>query len=226
MNRFALFALAMLFPFVAQAVSADSFNKFFVTQWGPTPFNASGHPDGYADCGPSALLMGAAALGIVDPPTANSSLAEIRHMRALIRGEATTVSSATYSPMMIRGAEALLLKPRRIMTNSSGVRSAIQNGEIALISGDPRTSWGLELDSAHRYLHHYGAGGPIPHPDKPTSNVDHFGHWVIVFGMSSKKGFYIGDPLSIGGVIEVSSEAIDQFFAEWPFMTDALAISR
>jgi hypothetical protein len=75
-------------------------------------------------------------------------------------------------------------------------------------------------------LHHYGAQGPQPLPSDGKANINHFGHWVVVFGIAPGQRFHIGDPLSTVGTIEVTEIALNQYFAEWPIMTATLAISR
>jgi hypothetical protein len=211
---------------IARADPIDTFNEFFTDEWGPTQFNSASHPDGYADCGPASLLMAAAYFGLRGPITPEMAESEIRDVRNLTRGKLTPVSGPTYSPMMIRGASALRARVTRIGANAANVAAAIKSGALVLMAGDPRTSWGFKLDSEGKYLHHYGAPGPILPPANGVGDVDHFGHWVVAFGTSADGEFYVGDPLSTIGIIEVTGTAIDQYFSEWPFMTDALAISK
>ena len=170
--------------------------------------------------------MAAAYLGLRSPITPATAESEIRDVRNLTRGKLTPVSGPTYSPMMIQGALALGAKVKRIGANAANVLAAIKNGDLVLMAGDPRTSWGFKLDSEGYYLHHYAAPGPMPPPANGLGDADHFGHWVVAFGSSPSGEFYVGDPLSTIGTIEVNGTAIDQYFSEWPFMTDALAISK
>jgi hypothetical protein len=92
------------------------------------------------------------------------------------------------------------------------------------MAGDPRTGWGYRLYTEKSYLHHYGKAGHIPPPANGQDDIDHFGHWVIAFGQDSTGGVLVGDPLSTIGTIAVTSEAIDEYFSEWPIMTAALAL--
>jgi len=211
---------------LANADTVSSLNIFFTDEWGPTPFNSAGHPDGYADCGPASLLMAVTYLGLLEPFTSATAESDIRNVRNLTRGQPTPMSGPTYAPMMIQGGTALGAKVMSIKASSASVLAAIHAGALVLLAGDPRTSWGFQLDLQKKYLHHYGAPGPIPPPTNGLSDVDHFGHWVIAFGISPTNQIYIGDPLSTIGVIEVTASAIDQYFAEWPIMTGALAISK
>jgi hypothetical protein len=221
-----VFFLLLLLSSSVEADTAGSFNKFFTTQWGPTQFNSAGAPDGYSDCGPTSLLMGAAYFGLMAPPTPETAESEIRKVRDLTRGQPTSYSGPTYSPMMIlQGAQALGATIVRIAANSANVVSALEKGELVLMAGDPRTSWGYQLYTQGNYLHHYGTPGQIPPPTNGVEDVDHFGHWVIAFGVSPTGQIYVGDPLSTIGTIEVTGAAVDQYFTEWPVKTDALVIS-
>jgi hypothetical protein len=204
--------------------SADA-NAFFTTEWGPTPFNAAGHPDGFSDCGPTSLLMAGAFFGFLEPPTATGAEDMIRHVRDLTRGEPTPASGPTFVPMMVRGAAAIGMTGSRLPIHASDVRAALERGSLVVLAGDPRTAWGFDLDAQKSYLHHYGAPGPIPPPADGKNDVNHFGHWVVAFGLSPSGSVIIGDPLSTTGTIEVTDDAIDQYFVEWPAKSAALELA-
>jgi hypothetical protein len=199
-------------------------DRAFVTQWGPTSWNSAGHPDGFMDCGPTSLLMAGTFLGVLPPVTPDGAEDAIRHVRDLTRGAPTPVSGATHTPLMVRGATAIGLDATTLATTASAVHAALDRGHLAVIAGDPRTSWGLGLDARGGYLHHYGAPGPIPVPADGQNDRDHFGHWVLAFGLTPEGRIIVGDPLSTVGTIEVDDAAIDAYFAEWPAKVAALEL--
>jgi hypothetical protein len=163
-------------------------------------------------------------LGVLEPPTPSTAEDAIRSMRDLTRGAPTPLSGPTHVPMMQRGAAAVGLRADSIDTTSQAVRGALDRGNLAVIAGDPRTAWGLGLDSAGEYLHHYGAPGPIPPPANGANDQDHFGHWVLVFGYSPDGRIVVGDPLSTVGTIKVDPANIDEYFVEWPAKSAALEL--
>jgi hypothetical protein len=207
-----------------EALTAPEANPFFTTEWGPTPYNSAGHPDGFSDCGPASLLMAGSFRGLLAAPTPTGAEDAIRHVRDLTRGAPTPQSGPTFAVMMMRGASAIGMTATRLATKASDVRASLERGSLAVIAGDPRTGWGFDLDAQHGYLHHYGAPGPIPPPADGQNDRDHFGHWVLAFGLASDGKIIIGDPLSTVGTIEVTDEAIEQYFVEWPAKSAALEL--
>jgi hypothetical protein len=182
-------------------VTVRAANRDFLTQWGPTAYNAAGHPDGFADCGPTSLLMAGAYLGLVAHPPPARAEASIRWMRGLTRGEPTPVSSGTHVVMMLQGIEAIGAKGTRLWKDFDAVMASLRRGNTVLIAGDPREAWGLSLDARGEYLHHYRA-------------ADGFGHWVVAFGFAPDGRVIIGDPLSTIGTIKVAPARIKQYLLD------------
>jgi hypothetical protein len=178
-------------------------NTIFATEWGPTRFNAAGHPDGYDDCGPTSLLMAAAYLGYYPAATAATAEADIRHMRDLTRGAPTNASSGTPTPMMLTGIAALGARGRNDTATIDKVNAVLDAGGIVILGGDPKFAWGEALDDRGDYLHHYSGAAD-----------DVFDHWVAVLGYSSTGWYVIADPLSTIGAIDVRADQIEAFWSD------------
>jgi hypothetical protein len=193
-------------------VTADA---VFVSQWGPSPFNAAGHPDGYEDCGPTSLVMAASWFGLEAAPGAEDAERAIRDMRARTRGAPAPVSGPTYTPMMLRGLGSLGLAAEEVAPNIAEIDDVLARGGVALVAGDPGFAWGRGLDGEHAYLHHYGGPNPA---------LDRFGHWVIVFGYSGLGGYVLGDPLSTIGAVTVTASQIETYIVNGGAKSAAIAV--
>jgi hypothetical protein len=198
-------------------------DAFFVTQWGPTRFNAAGMPDGADDCGPTTLVMVGATRGIIASPTPDSAEDAIRRMRDLAHGGRTPQSAPTYGPMMLAGLAAndlfatdLVLDHAASDADLAVIDESLANGDLVLVAGDPGNAWGRALDRRHAYLHTYDVA-----PDK-----DRFGHWVVVFETTDSGLYVIGDPLSTAGVVEIAREQLRTYLADGGMLAGAIAVGR
>ena len=206
-----LIALAVACSDADATASADDLTlatarNDFATQWGPTPLNSAGAPDGYDDCGPTSLLIAASLLGYLPRPTATTAESEIRKARNLTRGGVETpVSGATYLPMMLEGFSLLRMPVSTIQPNVEAIAQAVAGGAVVLVAGDPGNAWGIALDQKGEYLHHYGVGWG-----------DTFGHWVVVYGRAVDHVRYVvGDPLSTTGPIKVTAAALARYMSDY-----------
>jgi hypothetical protein len=185
-----------------------------VTQYGPTAFNSAAHPDGLEDCGPAAIVMAGAAMGAIACPSPDAAEDAIRKARDDSRGAPTPRSGDTSEIEMVQGLAAISIAAGRLPRTELdhlGIDAALDRGHMVLAAGDPRNAWGLPLDRAGAYLHHFGA-------------TDHFGHWVVIFERASDGTYVIGDPLSVTGVIGVEASSLDTYLTDGAAMAGAVEV--
>jgi hypothetical protein len=195
------------------SLSAATLNSYFITQWGPTRFNAAGHPDGYDDCGPTSFYMAASFLHYVSLATPVTAEGDIRYARNLTHGGPTPVSTATWGNQDIAGFHALGAAAYPLAPALAGIDAVLVHGGVVLAMGDPRNAWGLVLDGRGQYLHHYDSS-----PD------DHFGHTVVIFGRTSTGDYIIGDPLSTIGVFHAAAPYVERFFSDYGSLAEAVEV--
>jgi hypothetical protein len=199
-------------PFSPPRPRVEAQNRFFATQWGPTPWNSAAHPAGYLECGPTSLLVVASSLGLVEPPTAATAEADISVMRDLTRGKATPQSGPTWQPLLIHGLKSIGAKAQPVPMTLAAVDTCLAAGGRMVIAGRPN-AWGPLLDQKGQYLHHYG-----------NKAADQFGHWVSVLGKTADGLYIVADPLSRAGCIAVDGSALQRFWKDGASLSAAVAV--
>lgn len=198
------------------------FDAFFTTQWGPSPYNdVPGAPDGYDDCGPTSLVMIAAARGAIAPPAPATAEDEIRSMRTRAKGRAEATSSGTPMVQMLAALDALHLPARnlRLAENETmeetmnSVVSALDVGAYLVLAGRPGNAWGHALYAQNAYLHSYAKS-----PD------DKLGHWVVVFARPANNTFLVADPMCTSGVFIATRAQLRQYLQDGDADGAALAV--
>jgi hypothetical protein len=182
-------------------MSVEAANRAFVTQWGPTPFNAAEPVFGYDDCGPAASVIALAVLGLIDEPGAGGASHAIDRVRDLERGEDTRCSAPTFLPMVRGGLEAAGASVTPIDPTVPAIREGLRDCGVVLVSGDPGDAWGRRLDAIGLYLHAYGA----------DADADRFDHWVAIVGAAADGRLLVADPLSTLGVFPATDAQIETF---------------
>ena len=179
--------------------SVDQANQYFMSQWGPTPYNSGGYPYGFNDCGPTSAAMVAQATGLWAPPGPGGASAEIDRMRDTILGY-----NSTWSQLMNMSQLATGLQRAGGQTQMLGgdpvaaVDAALGRGHPAILGGGGVwNAWGAEQRAAGNYLNGRDPGG----------------HFVTVMGKSDDGRYIVNDPLMRNGAITVTGDQLRTFYA-------------
>jgi len=173
-------------------------NLFFISEGGPTAWNATpGFPTGF-HCGPSSWWMGAAALGLLRHPNPFEAQRAITYLAKLTphpQGRSTS------GQVLLNGIQKLssLASGKSIDGSLSEIDAALLRGNPVIIRGAPRDAWGIRLSSEGKYLWNFS----VHHQD--------FEHWSIIFGKRSDGLYIIGDPMSSVGSTLASGKEIELF---------------
>jgi LysM repeat protein len=185
-------------------------NRFFVTQWGPSPYNSSGTPYGFFDCGPTSGVMALSALGLMNAATPQTASAAIDRVRDSVLGYDSTTSTHLLTSQVAHGLEALGARTTQLSGPvASAVDQALARGNPVILGGyGSWAAWGRDQQNAGNYLN----GG------------DPRGHFVTVLGKTQDGQYIVGDPLVRGGTITVDAQKLATFYGSSGF--GILEVSR
>lgn len=191
-------------------------DRHFLTQWGPTPFNAAeGAPYGFNDCGPTSCLMALSALGLAPHPAPGEAEQAIDRFRDVTLGYDSKKSVALSAKALSEGMKKLGATTKRLSRPPDGdltdIDAALSRGNPVVICGNPWKAWGEAERARGNYLNGRNPGG----------------HWVAILGRTPQGQYVIGDPLVKGGTIAVSREQLNRFFVPAPVTgTAATEVAR
>jgi peptidoglycan hydrolase-like protein with peptidoglycan-binding domain len=170
--------------------STEDGNDFFVSQWGPTPWNsANGAPYGYEDCGPTSVVIVASMLGLMAHPAPADAETAIDAARDAAMGYNTTYSVPMDDPQVVKALKSYGATTTRPAATMAAVDNALSSGHPVVIgSSNTWSAWGQALAVAGNYLNHSNPGG----------------HFVTVLGKAPDSNYVVGDPLSRVGTIEAT----------------------
>jgi hypothetical protein len=196
----------------SQRAAIAEANRAFITQDGPTRWNATEMPSTVPpSCGPTSLVIACSYLGISSPPGPQGATAAI--LRA--REAAPLPSGHRYTPgrVLARALPANATSDS-VAANLDAIGQEIGAGHAVLVRGAPRDAWGRRLDDAGDYLYSFRGGR-------------NFGHWVAVLG-SVDGDYLVADPASTRGTMMVSREQLQTFISGGREIeqSEALAIAR
>lgn len=193
--------------------SVEQANQFFVSQWGPTPFN-NGNPNGstrgFSDCGPTSGVMLAEALGLIPRTTADNAEDAIDAMRDRVFGFHKEQSDACDETQVGNALDQLGGHHDFIDMSTQAVDQALAEGRMVLLAGDPWGAWGANMDANGQYLNHRDPGP----------------HFVTVLGKAADGNYIVGDPLSRIGAIEVNGDQLRDFWARGGGNSGAMSVWR
>lgn len=170
--------------------TVEEADRHFITQWGPTAFNSGRVPYGYNDCGPAAVVMVVSALGLHERPEPEGAAAAIDAARDAAMGYDTDYSTRMGFDPLARavrafGGHARLLSPLGVFS----VEEALERGSPLILGGYPWEVWGAEQRRLGNYLNSRDPGG----------------HFVTLLGKTAEGRYLIGDPLVVGGTLEITA---------------------
>ncbi|MBI3185582.1 MAG: peptidoglycan-binding protein [Myxococcales bacterium] len=179
--------------------TTEEADAYFLTQWGPTPYNSGGAPYGYNDCGPTSAAMALASLGLIERPEAADASKMIDALRDAALGYDSTNSKRMGFGSLERalgqhGAQTQMLPPPAI----DSIDGAIERGNPVILGGNPWSAWGRDLSRAGNYLNGRDPGG----------------HFVTVLGKTADGRYVVGDPLVKNGTIEVTADQLKTFLGQ------------
>jgi hypothetical protein len=179
--------------------TVDQANRFFMSQWGPTPYTSGGFPYKFNDCGPTSAAMVAEAIGLWQPAGPNGSLATIDRMRDTILGYDSQESQLMNMSHLATGLQRAGAQTQPLYGDPvQAVEDALGRGHPAILGGSGVwNAWGAQQDAAGHYLNHRDPGG----------------HFVTVMGKTDDGRYIVNDPLARDGAITVNADQIRQFYA-------------
>lgn len=179
--------------------TVDDANKFFMSQWGPTPYTSGGAPYHYDDCGPTSAAMVAEAIGLWPQHGPESSLDTIDRMRDTIVGYDSHDSQLMGMGQLQTGLSKIGAQTQYLSGDpAQAADDAISRGHPVILGGSGVwNAWGASESAAGRYLNYRNPGG----------------HFVTVMGKAADGRYIVSDPLSRDGAITVTGDQLRQFCA-------------
>lgn len=185
---------------IAAVDTTEAADEFFITQWGPTPYNSGATPYGYNDCGPASVLMSLVSLGLHERPSPLDASGVLDAVRDQALGRESDYSERMGFDELARalrayGARSEWLPGRPL----EAVDSALERGNPLIVGGNPWKAWGKAERAAGNYLNSRDPGN----------------HFIAVLGRTADGLYIVGDPLVRNGTLAVASEQLRDFFASW-----------
>ncbi|HVE84447.1 MAG TPA: LysM peptidoglycan-binding domain-containing protein [Myxococcales bacterium] len=180
--------------------SVDQANQFFLSQWGPTPYNSGGWPYGFNDCGPTSAAMVAEAVGLWPPSGPGGASATIDRMRDTILGYDSTYSQLMNTTQLASGLRSAGAATQMLYNADpvASVEEALGRGHPAILGGSGVwNAWGAQQRAAGNYLNSRDPGG----------------HFVTVMGKSDDGRYIVGDPLVRNGAITVTADQLRTYMS-------------
>lgn len=171
-------------------------NKYFLTQWGRTAYNAGGTPYGFNDCAPTSAVIVASSLGEIADPSPAGAARAIDRMRDLCHGHNTNYSSPTSPQMLVRGLRAAGTSPKWIAPTPASIDAVLAKGGRVVVNGDPWTAWGKSLAAHGKYLNRRDPGN----------------HSCAILGKTAGGRYLLADPLAKSGVLEITAAQLEKFW--------------
>ena len=179
--------------------SVDQANQFFLSQWGPTPYNSGGYPYGFNDCGPTSAAMVAEAIGLWNHAGAGGASTTIDKMRDTILGYNSTYSQLMTTSQLATGLQRAGAQTQMLSGDPvAAVDAALGRGHPAILGGSGVwNAWGSQQYAAGNYLNPRSPGG----------------HFVTVMGKTDDGRYIVNDPLMRGGALTVTGDQLRTFYA-------------
>ncbi|NOK07809.1 peptidoglycan-binding protein [Corallococcus exercitus] len=178
-----------------------------VAQWGETgykDFNDASEYYGGNDCGPTSVVIAAAAVGAMEHPDAAGAGEAIDGVRDNILDYDSNTSVTMTVDQVAEGvteAGAVATLVRKNKVDVAAVDDALSRGHPVILGGNPfgydpeHQAWGPTASAADNYLMDHNFGG----------------HWVTVTGKTESGNYLVNDPLCPKGPIEVTPEQMAEY---------------
>ncbi len=179
--------------------SVDQANQFFLSQWGPTPYNSGGYPYGFNDCGPTSAAMVAQATGLWPRSSAGESASTIDRMRDTILGYDSQQSQLMNMSQLATGLTRAGGQTQMLYGDVvASVDQALGRGHPTILGGSGVwNAWGAQQQASGNYLNSRNPGG----------------HFVTVMGKTDDGRYLVNDPLMRNGAIPVTGDQLRTFMS-------------